>query len=49
MTAHRALPTNHHADDSVCPPDHRHTSSGKPFHPDCPGRSYFQAICTCGT
>ncbi|WP_035800219.1 hypothetical protein [Kitasatospora mediocidica] len=48
MAAHRAPLTNHHPDNSVCPPEHRHTSSGKPLHPDCPGRSYSQAICTCG-
>jgi hypothetical protein len=46
---HRAPLTNHHADDSACPKEHRHTSSNKPLHPDCPGRDYSQAICTCGT
>ncbi|MFI9332441.1 hypothetical protein ACIGZJ_33535 [Kitasatospora sp. NPDC052868] len=48
MAAHRAPLTNHHPDNSVCPPEHRHSSSGKPLHPGCPGRSYSQAICTCG-
>jgi hypothetical protein len=46
--AFRAPLTNHHTDDTVCPPEHRHTSSGKPLHPDCPGRAYSQAICSCG-
>lgn len=44
----RAPLTNHHADGALCPPEHKHTSSGKPLHPDCPGRSYTQAICSCG-
>ncbi|NEA37693.1 hypothetical protein [Streptomyces sp. SID11385] len=47
MPFHAPL-TNHHADDSLCPPDHKHTSSGKPLHPDCPGRNYSQAVCSCG-
>ncbi|WP_441245262.1 hypothetical protein [Kitasatospora sp. McL0602] len=49
MATHRAPLTNHHADHSLCPPDHKHTSSGKPLHPDCPGRTYSRAVCTCGT
>ncbi|MFI8456869.1 hypothetical protein [Kitasatospora sp. NPDC085464] len=49
MTVHRAPLTNHHSDDSLCPPDHKHTSSGKPLHPDCPGRAYSSAVCTCGS
>lgn len=44
----RALHTNHHADHSLCPAHHKHISSGKPLHPDCPGRAYTQAICSCG-
>ncbi|WP_395365182.1 hypothetical protein ACHGLA_30700 [Streptomyces sp. YH02] len=40
--------TNHHADGTLCPADHKHTSSGKPLHADCPGRSYTQAVCSCG-
>ncbi|MFE3874862.1 hypothetical protein ACFXPX_10740 [Kitasatospora sp. NPDC059146] len=48
MPAYRAPLTNHHADRSLCPPEHKHTSSGKPLHADCPGRSYSQAVCTCG-
>ncbi|KND38306.1 hypothetical protein [Streptomyces acidiscabies] len=47
MPFHAPL-TNHHADGSVCPPTHKHTSSGKPLVEGCPGRSYTQAICTCG-
>ncbi|MET7571239.1 hypothetical protein ABZT04_22450 [Streptomyces sp. NPDC005492] len=46
--AHRAPLTNHHADGSLCPADDKHTSSGKPLHPDCPGRAYTQSICLCG-
>lgn len=34
---------------TVCPPDHRHTTSGKPLTPGCPGRAYHEATCTCGT
>ncbi len=50
LNGHPSRPplTNHHADGSACTPDHRHSSSGKPLHPDCPGRSYSQAVCTCG-
>lgn len=44
----RAPLTNHHADGSDCPADHKHTSSNKPLHPDCPGRSYSKAVCSCG-
>lgn len=45
---HRAPITSYHADGSVCPAEHKHTTSGKPLHPDCPGRAYTQAICSCG-
>ncbi|WP_233290003.1 hypothetical protein [Kitasatospora sp. MBT66] len=40
--------TDHHADDSECPPTHKHTSSGKPLYATCPGRTYSTATCTCG-
>jgi hypothetical protein len=46
--AYRAPLTNHHADGSLCPAEHKHTSSGRALHPDCPGRAYTQAICSCG-
>jgi hypothetical protein len=39
---------NHHADGTLCPADHRHTTTGKPLHADCPGRVYSSARCTCG-
>jgi hypothetical protein len=45
--AYRAPLTNHHADGSLCPAEHKHTSSGRALHPDCPGRAYTQAICSC--
>ncbi|MFJ5879873.1 hypothetical protein [Kitasatospora cineracea] len=48
MTTHRAPLTNHHADGSPCPPEHRHTVTGKPLHPGCPGRDHSRAVCTCG-
>lgn len=44
----RAPLTNHHADGTICPASHKHPVSGKPLHPECPGRSYSQAICSCG-
>lgn len=44
----RAPLTNHHADGTLCPADHKHTSSGKPLHTDCPGRPYTRAVCSCG-
>ncbi len=37
-----------HKDGSQCPPSHKHTTSGKPLHPDCPGRHRFEAVCGCG-
>ncbi|MEY9846085.1 hypothetical protein ABH940_003170 [Streptacidiphilus sp. BW17] len=40
--------TDHHADGTSCPPDHRHTSSGKPLVIGCGGRAYSKAVCTCG-
>jgi hypothetical protein len=46
--AYRAPLTDHHADGTTCPPEHKHTSSGKPLHPDCPGRACTQAIYSCG-
>lgn len=46
--AFRAPLTNHHADGTPCPAEHKHTSSGKPLHADCPGRAYSQAFCSCG-
>ncbi|MFJ9523469.1 hypothetical protein ACIRPK_35190 [Kitasatospora sp. NPDC101801] len=44
----RAPRTDHHADDTACPPEHRHTTSGKPLTPGCPGRAYSKAECSCG-
>ncbi|MGW6648278.1 hypothetical protein AMK23_15050 [Streptomyces sp. CB02130] len=46
--ASRAPLTNHHADGTLCPADHKHTSSGNPLHTDCPGRAYTRAVCSCG-
>lgn len=46
--AFRAPLTNHQADNTLCPADHKHSVSGKPLHPDCPGRAYTQAVCSCG-
>ncbi|MCZ4122684.1 hypothetical protein [Streptomyces sp. H39-S7] len=45
---HRAPLTSHHADNSTCPPEHKHTTSGKPLTQGCPGRAYAQARCSCG-
>ncbi|WP_231607826.1 hypothetical protein [Streptacidiphilus albus] len=44
-----AARTDHHADGTPCPPEHKHTSSGKPLVAGCPGRAYSKAACTCGT
>lgn len=44
----RAPLTNHHADGTVCPASHKHSVSGKPLLPECPGREYSQAVCSCG-
>ncbi|MEU3907980.1 hypothetical protein AB0F20_29920 [Streptomyces goshikiensis] len=51
MTRHRAPLRAHHDDpgNTLCPPDHRYTSSGKPLTPGCPGRAYHEATCSCGT
>jgi hypothetical protein len=48
LRAYRAPLTNHHADGTLCPAGHKHTSSGKPLHSDCPGRACTQAICSYG-
>lgn len=48
MSHHRAPLTSHHADGTACPPKHRHTTSGKPLDPNCPGRDHSRAVCTCG-
>ncbi|MFI9273977.1 hypothetical protein ACIGXM_25200 [Kitasatospora sp. NPDC052896] len=45
---HKTTLTNHHADSSICPKEHKYTVTGKPTHPDCPGRAYTRAACTCG-
>lgn len=45
---HCAPLPNHHADDTDCPAEHKHTSCGKPLHPDCSGRTHSQAVCSCG-
>jgi hypothetical protein len=39
---------DHHTDGSLCPKEHTHTVSNKPTHPDCSGRAYSTATCTCG-
>lgn len=44
--AFRAPLTNHHADGTLCPAEHKHTSSGRPLHPDCPGRAYSSSVCS---
>ncbi|MGW0854535.1 hypothetical protein [Streptomyces sp. NPDC002690] len=44
----RAPLTNHHADGTDCPASHKHSVSGKPLLPECPGRAYSQAVCSCG-
>ncbi|GAA1403174.1 hypothetical protein GCM10009639_47540 [Kitasatospora putterlickiae] len=44
----KAPRTDHHADGTVCPPAHKHTSSGKPLTEGCTGRAYSTATCTCG-
>lgn len=46
--AFRAPLTDHHTDGTRCPAEAKHTSSGEPLHPGCPGRAYTQAICSCG-
>ncbi|MFD4543273.1 hypothetical protein [Streptomyces bauhiniae] len=44
----RAPLTDHHANGTLCPADHKHTTYGKPIHADCSGRAYTQAVCSCG-
>ncbi|MFJ5233985.1 hypothetical protein ACIQBJ_29290 [Kitasatospora sp. NPDC088391] len=48
VTKPRTTRTDHHADDTECPPSHKHTSSGQPRTEGCPGRTYSTATCTCG-
>ncbi|MEV4555726.1 hypothetical protein AB0K51_01865 [Kitasatospora sp. NPDC049285] len=45
---YKAPLVNHHADHSICPKEHKHTVTGKPLHPACPGRAYSSATCSCG-
>ncbi|MDH6138527.1 hypothetical protein P3T35_000504 [Kitasatospora sp. GP30] len=40
--------TDHHGDGTPCPPEHKHTSSGRPLAEGCSGRAYSEAVCTCG-
>ncbi|MFF4520490.1 hypothetical protein [Streptomyces bluensis] len=49
MARHRAPLIAQHKDGSQCLPSHKHSTSGKPLHPDCPGRYLFESVCTCGT
>lgn len=47
MTRHSITVTAYHADGTICPSDHRHTTGGKPLTEGCPGRERFFATCSC--
>ncbi|TKA08564.1 hypothetical protein [Actinacidiphila oryziradicis] len=48
MPRPRAALVTLHQDGTECPESHKHTRSGKPLHPECPGRYRFESTCDCG-
>ncbi|MFJ9419991.1 hypothetical protein ACIRPT_38435 [Streptomyces sp. NPDC101227] len=47
MPRHSITVTAYHPDRTVCPSDHRYTTSGKPLTEGCTGRTMFLATCSC--
>ncbi|ANW19624.1 hypothetical protein [Streptomyces clavuligerus] len=47
--SHKVTVTSYHPDGTVCPPDHKYTTSNRPLAEGCTGRGRFIATCTCGT
>lgn len=47
MTYHSITVTAYHADGTICPSEHRHTTSGSPLNEGCTGRKRFPATCSC--
>ncbi|MFJ4532645.1 hypothetical protein [Streptomyces nigrescens] len=47
MPRHSITVTAYHADDTICPSEHRHTTGGTPLTEACTGRARFLATCSC--
>ncbi|MEU9122840.1 hypothetical protein AB0C96_23750 [Streptomyces sp. NPDC048506] len=45
MTRHSIIVTAYHADGTIYPSEHRHTTSGSPLTKGCTGRERFLATC----
>ncbi len=47
MPRHSITVTAYHADGTICPSGHRHTTGGTPLTEGCTGRDRFLAACSC--
>ncbi|MGW1374708.1 hypothetical protein ACWD6P_10620 [Streptomyces sp. NPDC002446] len=47
MSRHSITVSAYHADGTICPADHRHTTGGMPLIEGCTGRERFLARCSC--
>ncbi|MGA5631416.1 hypothetical protein [Streptomyces lydicamycinicus] len=47
MPRHSITVTAYHADGTICPSEHRHTTGGNPLTEGCTGRERFLATCSC--
>ncbi|UYB40912.1 hypothetical protein SLV14_003590 [Streptomyces sp. Je 1-4] len=47
MPRHSITVTAYHADGTICPSGHRHTTGGTPLTEGCTGRERFVATCSC--
>ncbi|MER6913360.1 hypothetical protein ABT354_16965 [Streptomyces sp. NPDC000594] len=47
--SHKVTVNAYHPDSTVCPPEHKYTTSNRPLAEGCPGRTVFFAICACGS
>lgn len=45
--SHKVTVTAYHPDNTVCPPEHKYTTSNRPLTEGCPVRTSFVASCTC--
>ncbi|SEC13764.1 hypothetical protein [Streptomyces sp. 2314.4] len=47
MPRHSITVTAYHADSTICPSGHKHTTGGTPLTEGCTGRARFLATCSC--
>ncbi|KIZ17852.1 hypothetical protein [Streptomyces natalensis] len=47
MPRHSITVTAYHADGTICPSEHRHTTGGSPLTKGCTGRERLLATCSC--